>query len=157
MRFIGFIGAVAFALVAVACGQTDTGITTNIKTKLAADDTVKATEINVTTREHVVTLTGNVETQAAEARALEIARTADGVRDVIDQIEVRDTAATTGELDRDDDGLDAVGDDIKRGAEATGNAIKKGAEATANAARKAGTTARDAVTDENRDSDRDGK
>ena len=32
----------AAAIITIACAQTDAGITTNVKTKLAADDTVKA-------------------------------------------------------------------------------------------------------------------
>lgn len=147
MRLLGFIGVVAFAVVTVACGQTDAGITTSVKTQLAADDTVEANNINVTTREHIVTLTGNVDSLAEEARAIEIARTAEGVTDVIDQLEVRETAATTGvRVDRDRDGLDALG-----------NAIKEGAEATGDAAVRAGKGVRDAVTDDDRDSDNDGK
>ena len=148
MRLLGFIGVAAFAVVTVACGgQTDAGITTSIKTQLAADDTVEANNINVTTREHVVTLTGNVDSLAEEARAIEIARTAEGVTDVIDQLEVRETAATTGvRVDGDRDGLDALG-----------NAIKEGAEATGDAAVRAGKGVRDAVTDDDRDSDNDGK
>ena len=45
----------------VACAQTDAGITTNVKTKMAADDTVKAYQIDVDTRNGVVTLSGAVE------------------------------------------------------------------------------------------------
>jgi hypothetical protein len=37
------------AVIAVACGQTDAGITTAVKSKFAADDTVKAYQIDVTT------------------------------------------------------------------------------------------------------------
>ena len=70
----------------VACAQTDAGITTNVKTKLAADDTVKAYEINVDTANGVVTLTGTVENPAAKEQAIVIARQTDGVRDVVDQI-----------------------------------------------------------------------
>lgn len=82
------IGASAVALAATGCGQSDSGITTSIKTKLVADDQVKARQINVDTRDKVVTLTGEVQSQAEESRALQIARDTSGVRDVIDQITV---------------------------------------------------------------------
>ena len=49
----------AAAIMTVACAQTDAGITTNVKTKLAADDTVKAYQVDVDTRNGVVTLSGD--------------------------------------------------------------------------------------------------
>jgi hyperosmotically inducible protein len=86
----------AAAIMAVACAQTDAGITTNVKTKLAADDTVKAYQVDVDTRNGVVTLSGDVETTAAKEQAIQIARGTDGVRDVIDQLRVSEAAATAG-------------------------------------------------------------
>jgi hyperosmotically inducible periplasmic protein len=97
MRFRSFLvtGASVFA---VACGQTDAGITTSVKSQLVADELVRARNINVDTREHVVTLTGEVRTAEEEAQALQIARNTDGVANVVDQIEIvpEPTAPTTG-------------------------------------------------------------
>lgn len=90
---------VAAAIIAVGCGQTDAGITTNVKTKMAADDNVKAYQIDVDTRNGVVTLSGDVETVVAKTEAVRITRETDGVRDVIDQIQVNETAATGGLLE----------------------------------------------------------
>ena len=56
--------------------------------QLAADDTVKAYQVDVDTRNGVVRLSGNVENTAAKEQAIQIARQTDGVRDVIDQIRV---------------------------------------------------------------------
>jgi len=78
----------AIAVTAAACGATDPGITTAVKTKLAADDIVKAHEINVDTSEGVVTLTGTVPSAAAKDRAMAIARETDGVRSVVDRLAV---------------------------------------------------------------------
>ena len=89
----------AAAILTVACAQTDAGITTNVKTKLAADDTVKAYQVDVDTRNGVVTLSGTVENTAAKEQAIQIARGTDGVRDVIDQIRVGEAAATGGTYD----------------------------------------------------------
>lgn len=89
-------GLLAVAALTAACGQTDMGITTAVKAKLAADDTVKAYEINVTTQEGVVTLEGTVETSSARDRAVMLARETDGVREVNNRLTVGDTAATTG-------------------------------------------------------------
>jgi hypothetical protein len=148
----GLMAATAFAVVTAACGQTDTGITSTIKGKFATDDLVKAHEINVTTKDHIVTLSGTVETPTAEQQALRLARETQGVHDVVDNLEV-EVVATTG----DDDITIDVDDDVERGAEKAGDAVKKGAEATADAAKKAGRAIRDAVTDDDRDSDNDGK
>jgi len=108
----------------VACGQTDAGITTSVKSKLAADDMVKAYQVDVDTNNKVVTLRGEVETTAQKEHAVMVARNTAGVRDVIDQLRVNPTAATTGidDLgnDRDDPNL---GDRIESGAERTGDAV----------------------------------
>jgi len=70
----------------MACAQTDAGITTKVKAKLAADSTVKASQINVDTKDKVVTLSGNVDSDQAKAKAVEIARDTTGVRDVVDNM-----------------------------------------------------------------------
>lgn len=164
----------------VACGQTDAGITTDVKTKLAADDTVKAYQIDVDTQDKIVTLSGNVDTIAAREQAVLVARQADGVRDVVDNLRVADAAATTGvdvdvDVDVDDDAerkaRDAadsvgdaskeagrsIGDTTKDAAKKTGNAAKRGAEAVADGAKKVGSAVKDAVTDDDPDTDKDGK
>ena len=151
--FNTFVVAVAIAFSAAACGQTDSGVTTRVKAKFAQDDLVKAHEINVDTRQGVVTLTGDVDTMAARQQAVRLARDTEGVTNVVDELRV-EAAGTSG--DRDDIDVE-VDDDLERGVRKTGDAIQKGAEATADAARKTGAAARDAVTDDDRDSDRDGK
>ena len=79
---------------------------------MAADDTVKAYQVDVDTNNHVVTLKGDVNSSLAKERAVAIARDTDGVTDVIDQIRVNDTAATSGRLDTDDDVNIKVKDDL---------------------------------------------
>jgi hyperosmotically inducible protein len=76
------------ALFVVGCSQSDSGITTSVKSKLIADDMVKARQINVTTNDRVVTLTGTVQSPMEENRALEIARDTKGVADVVDKMSV---------------------------------------------------------------------
>jgi hypothetical protein len=151
-RWMVYLAAVVFAVSAASCGQTDAGVTTSVKAKFAQDDLVKAHQIDVTTREGVVMLTGDVDSVAAKEQAVRLARDTDGVMDVIDQLRV-EVAATSGEVDVDID----VDRSLERGVRETGEAIRQGAEATADAAKKAGRAARDAVTDDDRDSDRDGK
>ena len=98
MKVRGFYECLVVAglLVLAACAETDAGITTKVKSKLAADDVVKAHQIDVTTADHVVTLTGNVDTEDAKERAIQLARETKGVNDVHDMISVR-TAQGAGE------------------------------------------------------------
>lgn len=160
-RLAGFISAAALVFT-VACAQTDAGITSSVKSKFAADDTVKAYQIDVDTRDHVVTLSGEVESMAHKSRAVEIARGTDGVTNVVDNLIVAATAATSGDLDVD---VDAdLKDDarqgaavVKEGARETGEAVKDGAATVKDGAEKIGSKIVDTVTDDDRDSDKDGK
>ena len=94
-RFAILLSAGALA-VTVACSQTDAGITSAVKTKMAADNTVKASEINVDTHNHVVTLNGTVGSNAEKERAVMIARNTKGVTSVVDNLTVGPVAATSG-------------------------------------------------------------
>lgn len=72
-----------------SCGTTDTGITTAVKSKFIADETVKSAQIEVTTKEGVVTLTGNVDNENAKNRAIQLAKATTGVVSVVDMISAR--------------------------------------------------------------------
>jgi hyperosmotically inducible protein len=83
------LGAIVFSLMAaVACSETDAGVTTKVKAKLAADDAVKAYQIDVDTRDKVVTLSGNVENDTAKVQAARLARETEGVASVVDNVSV---------------------------------------------------------------------
>ena len=157
--FLGAVSAVVLAFT-VACAQSDAGITTAVKSKLAADDTVKAYKVDVDTENKVVTLSGDVDTEAQRTHAVMIARNTDGVTDVIDQLRVNPTAATSGvdvDADVDVDVDDTLERDARRGADATSDAAKRGAQKTKDAAKKAGEEIKDVFTDDDPDSDKDGK
>jgi hyperosmotically inducible protein len=66
----------------------DATITARVKTVLLNDTQVSATKIDVTTAAGVVTISGTVRTQAEEARAIELARSVTGVRDVRSALQV---------------------------------------------------------------------
>jgi hyperosmotically inducible protein len=91
---IVWIAAALVAVLSAACAQTDAGITTAVKSKLAADNDVKAYQIDVDTNNKVVTLSGTVDTATAKSRAVEIARTTDGVANVVDNVTVNAATAT---------------------------------------------------------------
>jgi hyperosmotically inducible protein len=95
LKRLALVASMAGMIVTIACGQSDPGITTAVKAKMAADDTVKAYQIDVTTDNRVVTLSGVVETSAAKQQAMMIARQTEGVQDVVDAITVNPAAAAT--------------------------------------------------------------
>lgn len=69
---------------------SDSAITTSIKAKYAADDTIKVFDIHVKTVNGRVTLTGTVPSFTALDHAISIAQNVDGVREVASHLHVRD-------------------------------------------------------------------
>ena len=67
----------------------DASITTQVKTKLAAEKVATLTKVDVDTNKGTVYLTGNVENAAIKARATEIARAVSGVREVVNNLTVQ--------------------------------------------------------------------
>jgi osmotically-inducible protein OsmY len=67
----------------------DGRLTTKIKAKMALDDSVKALDLNVDTKGGVVTVRGDVRSEAERQRALALARETAGVTQVIDQLRIR--------------------------------------------------------------------
>ena len=95
-RRIAYLGVLAGAVVAVACGPNDAGIGTKVKSNLTSDETVKAAQIDVGVQKKVVTLSGTVDTPAVQERAVAVARRTDGVAEVVDQITVKEQSAGPG-------------------------------------------------------------
>ena len=67
---------------------TDAWITTKIKADYVNEDTLKGSDINVDTNDHVVTLKGTVTNAAGKARAEEIAKTTKGVNRVVNTLTI---------------------------------------------------------------------
>jgi osmotically-inducible protein OsmY len=87
-----FFGALALA-VTLGCASTakqegtgeyvdDTVVTTKVKAAIFNEPTLKSAEINVETFKGVVQLSGFVGSQAAETKAVEVARVVPGVKSV---------------------------------------------------------------------------
>ena len=74
---------------AVANKARDMAITTTLNAKLAADDRLSALGINVDTVGGRVVLRGSAPDTAARARATELARSTDGVVDVVNELNVQ--------------------------------------------------------------------
>jgi hypothetical protein len=60
-----------------------------IKSKMALDELVKASAINIDSNNGLVTLTGTVRSEAERARAVQLARETAGVKSVNDRLVVR--------------------------------------------------------------------
>ena len=82
------------SLLLVSCSTNDPGITTAVKTKLAADERTSAMKIDVDTKERVVTLNGTVQSAAEKAAAEQVAKSTEGVTSVVNQLTVAPAAAT---------------------------------------------------------------
>jgi len=75
----------------LACkkGPDDATVTSNVKAKLAADSTLAGSTINVDTKDGVVTLSGTVNTDADKAKAEQLAKSAEGVKSVTNNLTVK--------------------------------------------------------------------
>jgi len=67
----------------------DSMLTASVKTKLVEDSTTKAYEINVGTQNGVVQLTGFVDSTTMKSKAGELARSVEGVKEVRNDLEIR--------------------------------------------------------------------
>ena len=67
----------------------DSMLTASVEAKLMSDSTTKGYQINVGTQKGVVQLTGFVDSTTMKARAGELARSVDGVKDVRNDLEIR--------------------------------------------------------------------
>ena len=114
---------------------TDASITAAVKTKLLADTKVGGLKIDVDTKDHVVTLTGPVNSAAERAEAVRLAKTTTGVKNVVNKLVIESTTGTTGKA------VDAT----KKGAEKTGDAAKKAGEKTKDVAQDAAGKTKDAA------------
>jgi osmotically-inducible protein OsmY len=91
-RFSGFF-MIALMVSALGCASTsqqsstgeyidDTWITTKVKAQIFNEPTLNVTDINVETRKNVVQLSGFVDSTATMNKAVEIARSVEGVSSV---------------------------------------------------------------------------
>jgi hyperosmotically inducible protein len=65
---------------------TDVWIKARVKSKFVDEDVLKGSDISVDVKDHVVTLSGTVMSEAGRARAIEETRKVDGVSQVIDKM-----------------------------------------------------------------------
>jgi hyperosmotically inducible periplasmic protein len=80
------------AATTVAMAADDTAITAKIKTALMAEPGLKSLDINVDTKDGMVTLSGNVGSGELHDRVKQIASTTVGVKGVIDNLMLKTTS-----------------------------------------------------------------
>lgn len=68
---------------------SDGAITAKVKSRLALDETIRSRDIHVSTKDAVVTLSGQVASDAERSRAVTLARETEGVKSVVDRLEVK--------------------------------------------------------------------
>jgi hyperosmotically inducible protein len=72
-----------------AAAIDDATITAKVKSAIVAEPEMSALQIGVDTKDSVVTLTGVVDDPRAKLRATEIARSVAGVKDVVDNLDLK--------------------------------------------------------------------
>jgi hyperosmotically inducible protein len=99
-RKLASLASVLLMATALGCASTrtqegtgeyvdDTVITTKVKAAILGEPTLKSAEINVETFKGVVQLSGFVSSQAAESKAVEVARNVGGVRSVTNSMRLK--------------------------------------------------------------------
>jgi len=77
------------ATTTAAAAASDDVISSKVKAAIAADPALSTLQINVDTKNSVVTLAGSVDTAMSKERAEQIAQTVSGVRSVTDNLTVK--------------------------------------------------------------------
>jgi hyperosmotically inducible periplasmic protein len=101
---------------------SDGEITAAVKAKLMTDENVAARRIDINTENGVVTLRGTVATTTEADRAVELAKTADGVRLVHSYLKADTAATATG------DDISDLGEEAQDALNEAGDAIETGIE-----------------------------
>jgi hyperosmotically inducible periplasmic protein len=74
-----------------AIAVDDTAITTKVKAAVLAEPGLKTLQIDVDTKDGVVTMSGMVDNPALKERAMQIAQGVNGVRSVVDNLAIKST------------------------------------------------------------------
>src|SRR5262245_45252546 len=91
MKTTAIILLVSLALSSFGCGAPivdDAGLSAKVKAKLAADRETSAIKIGVDTVNRVVTLSGVVPTEREKAKAEQLARSTEGVTQVVNNLTI---------------------------------------------------------------------
>jgi len=87
------LGLVSLALFAAGCARTDQQVAADVQKKISADNNIPDKQVTVSSTGGVVTLSGNVTSDAARNAAANDAAQVAGVKTVVDDLKVASTAA----------------------------------------------------------------
>lgn len=96
-------GAPAPTMTTVGAEIDDSVVTARVKSALLADPDIKSFDFKVETRKGEVQLSGFVDNQAQLDRATEVTRAVVGVKSILNNVNLKDTATTVG--NKIDDGI----------------------------------------------------
>jgi BON domain len=150
MRRFAAPGIMAATFFLLACDPSDDTVTASVKTRLAENATLKASQVEVATESGVVTLTGTVASQSEKDQAVQIAHGATGVTYVVDQLKVQDATTTGGATAPAATASGSApaaesGDTAHNVGAAVGGALKTAEEATVDAGKTTGSAVNDAA------------
>jgi hypothetical protein len=135
MRKLACVMAAVAVAACVACGDSqDDGISTSVGAKLTADQAAGTSQVKVATNNGVVTLSGTADTPAAKEQAVKTARETEGVREVVDNIQVKGAESAEGSAQTGG----GIGDSAAKAASATGDAAKATGDVVVEAAKTTG-------------------
>lgn len=88
-------GAAVLLVAAVACGRSDSTIENDARTRLQGDPLTQNSTLTVAVDGGVVRLSGEAMNRRAQERAVELARSVEGVTEVVNEIQVRQNPLET--------------------------------------------------------------
>ncbi|HEX8030704.1 MAG TPA: BON domain-containing protein [Vicinamibacterales bacterium] len=140
---LALLTVITFAQVAAA-GQVnaikDGWLVMKVHSEFVDEDVLSGSNIDVDVKNGVVTLQGTVPSEAGRARALEVARKNDGVKNVVDQLRI--APAHAGKADKAGDKMaktaDKAGDKMAKTADKAEDKMDKAGDKSASGAKKAG-------------------
>ena len=151
-RSVGTIALAVLTVVTLGVGAAtaqvnavkDGWLVMKVHSEMVDEDVLSGSNIDVDVKNGVVTLQGTVPSQAARARALEVARKNDGVKNVVDQLKIAPAHGTNmaHKADKAEDKMDRAADKAAdksaRAADKAEDKMDKSGDKSANAAKKTG-------------------
>lgn len=147
-RSVGRIALALVTVVALGIGPATAQVNTikdawlvmKVHSEMVDEDVLDGSNIDVDVKNGVVTLQGTVPSEAARARALEVSRKNDGVKNVVDQLRI--APAHAGKMDKAADktsrAADKAADKTARAADKAEDKMDKAGDKSASAAKKTG-------------------
>ena len=140
-RSVGTIGLAVLTVLTLGIGAATAQVNTikdgwlvmKVHSEMVDEDILSGSNIDVDVKNGVVTLQGTVPSEAARARAIEVSRKNDGVKNVVDQLKIAPAHGTNMAKK-----ADKAEDKMAKAADKTEDKMDKAGDATASATKKTG-------------------